>query len=182
MDGARFANAVVGLSASPAALSVEAGIDVLCFGATKNGALAAEAMIFFDEALAERAIYFQKRAGQAASKMRFVSAQLLAMLDNELWLENARIANQMAWRLAEGAAALGHALRYPVEINEVFLSLPRSAAEGLRMEGFQFQTSGPEPASGAGLYRFVASFATEPADIDRLLRALKAVPPSAARG
>jgi threonine aldolase len=182
MDGARFANAVVGLSASPAALSVEAGIDVLCFGATKNGALAAEAMIFFDEALAERAIYFQKRAGQAASKMRFVSAQLLAMLDNELWLENARIANQMAWRLAEGAAALGHALRYPVEINEVFLSLPRSAAEGLRMEGFQFQTSGPEPASGAGLYRFVASFATEPADIDRLLRALKAVPPTAARG
>jgi threonine aldolase len=138
MDGARFANAVVSLGASPAALSVEAGIDVLCFGATKNGALAAEAMIFFDQALAERAIYFQKRAGQVTSKMRFVSAQLLAMLENDLWLDNARHANEMAWRLAEGMAGLGLTPRYPVEINEVFLALPRAAADALRMEGFQF--------------------------------------------
>jgi threonine aldolase len=175
MDGARFANAVASLSSSPAALSVDAGVDVLCFGATKNGALAAEAMIFFDEALAGRAIFFQKRAGQVASKMRFVSAQLLAMLEHDLWLENARHANQMAWRLAEGVAGLGLNPRYPVEINEVFLALPRAAADALRLEGFQFQVWGPEPEVGAGLYRFLASFATERADIDRLLAALKSV-------
>jgi threonine aldolase len=173
MDGARFANAVVSAGVSPAALSVDAGVDVLCFGGTKNGALAAEAMIFFDEALAETAIYRQKRAGQVASKMRFVSAQLLALLDQDLWLQTARGANACAKALGLGAAELGAQPRYPVEINEVFLTLPHAAAGRLRADGFKFQSWGPELARGVGLYRFVASFATERQDVDGLLRALK---------
>jgi threonine aldolase len=174
MDGARFANAVASLGVAPAALSVDAGIDVLCFGATKNGALAAEAIVFFDEKLAETTIYRQKRAGQTGSKMRFVSAQLLALIDKGLWLETARTANAMARALSEGAIELGIAPHYPVEINEVFLTLERASADRLRSEGFQFLVWGPEPAAGLGLYRFVSSFMTERADVDALLLALRA--------
>ncbi len=170
MDGARFANAVASTGASPAALSVEAGVDVLCFGATKNGAMAAEAMVFFDEALADRAIYFQKRGGQVASKMRYVSAQLLAMFENDLWLENARTANARAFELSEGAIELGLTPRYPAEINEVFLPLSASQANRLRAEDFRFLSWG----DGGGLGRFVTSYATEKKDVDALLVALKA--------
>ncbi len=169
MDGARFANAVASAGVSPAALSVEAGVDVLCFGGTKNGALAAEAMIFFDEALAETAIYRQKRAGQVGSKMRFVSAQLLALIEGGLWLETARSANACAARLGKGAAELGAAPVFPVEINEVFLPLAVAPADRLRAEGFRFQHWGEAPG-GAGLYRFVASFLTEAGDVESLLR------------
>lgn len=173
MDGARFANAVAASGYTAAELSVEAGVDVLCFGGTKNGALAAEAMIFFDEGLAETTIFRQKRAGQVASKMRFISAQLLALLADDLWLKTAQHANYMAFALSEGVAELGLTSRYPVEINEVFLELQPAAAAALRAEGFRFLTWGAEPETGPALYRFVTSFATERADVESLLRALR---------
>ena len=108
MDGARFANAVVRLGATPAALSWQAGVDVLSFGATKNGALGVEAVIVFDRALADDFLYRRKRAGQLVSKSRYLGAQMLAYLDGDLWLATARHANRMADRLAQ---ALGRAPR-----------------------------------------------------------------------
>ena len=102
MDGARFSNAVASLNCSPAEMTWKAGVDILSFGATKNGCMAAEAIILFDTELEEEARYRAKRCGQLVSKMRFVSAQLVAFLDNDLWLKNARVANAAATQLAEG--------------------------------------------------------------------------------
>jgi len=177
MDGARLANAVARLGCSPAATTADAGVDVLSFGATKNGATGAEAVVFFNGALAERAIFLQKRAGHVPSKMRFLSAQLLAMLDAGLWLESARAANDMARRLADGLAEIGLAPHWSVEINEVFLTLSRGAAGRLRAAGFQFLSWGPEGETGVGLYRFVTSYATEARDVDQLLGALRSASP-----
>lgn len=173
MDGARLANAIVRLGCSPAAATIDAGVDALSFGATKNGAAGAEAIVFFDGDLAERAIFLQKRVGHVPSKMRFISAQILAILEGGLWLENARTANAMAARLAAGLRDMGLAPRWPIEINEVFIVLARASADRLRAEGFQFLTWGGEPKPGEkGLHRFVMSFATEADDVDRLLAAL----------
>lgn len=177
MDGARIANAVARLGCLPAATTAEAGVEVLSFGATKNGAAGAEAVVFFDEALAERAIFFQKRSGHVPSKMRFLSAQLLAMLNGGLWIENAHLANDMARRLASGLAEIGLAPHWPVEINEVFLALSRGAADRLRATGFRFLSWGAEPETGVGLYRFVTSYATEARDVDQLLAALRSASP-----
>ena len=125
LDGARFANAVAGLGCSPADLTWRAGVDALSLGATKNGALAAEAVVFFDRALAAAFGYRRKRAGHLFSKMRFLSAQLEAYLSDDLWLRNARHANRLADRLAQGLAGLpGARLVYPVQANEVFVALP----------------------------------------------------------
>lgn len=175
MDGARIANAVARLECAPAQATIEAGVDALSFGATKNGAVGAEAVVFFDGEPAGRAIFLQKRIGHVPSKMRFISAQLLAMLEGGLWLENARRANAMAARLAAGLPGIGLAPRWPVEINEVFVALPRAAADRLRADGFRFLTWGAEPKPGEmGLYRFVTSFATELQGVDGLLAALEA--------
>ncbi len=167
LDGARFANALVHLGCSPAEATWKAGVDVLTLGATKNGAMAAEAVVFFKPAQAEGFEYLRKRGGQLFSKMRFVSAQLEAYLSDDLWLKNARHANAQAARLAEGLTALpGAELVAPVEANEIFVALPRPVAEGLRAAGFGFYIwrDGARPQA-----RFVTAFDTRPEDVEALL-------------
>lgn len=173
MDGARFGNALVSTTATPAELTWKAGIDVLSFGATKNGALGAEAVIFFDPALAENFQWRRKRAGHLFSKMRFLSAQLDAYLDNELWLLNARHANDAARRLAEGLKALpGVRLVDPVEANEIFVELPEAMIQGLEAAGGRFHRWGP---AGTRLVRLVCSFATSSAEVENFVGHAKAL-------
>jgi threonine aldolase len=164
MDGARFANAVAHLGLSPAEITWKAGVDVLSFGATKNGALGAEVVVFFDTALAESFVVRRKRGGQLLSKMRFVSAQLEAYLKGERWLELARHANGMATRLAQGLQRLPQvSLVHPVEANEIFVVLPPQVIAGLRAAGFNFYdwTDGVP-----GTIRLVLAFNTDPAHVD----------------
>ncbi|KAB7740702.1 low specificity L-threonine aldolase [Parvibaculum sedimenti] len=172
MDGARFANALVSLGCSPAEMTWKAGIDVLSFGATKNGALAAEAVVFFDPARAVDFAFRRKRAGHLFSKMRFVSAQLEAYLDDDLWLRNAAHANALAKRLADGLALVNSArLQAPVDANELFVRLPRGTLKRLREAGAGFH---PWPMEGDDAenrtIRLVTSFATRGEDVDRLLQ------------
>ncbi|MGE0724406.1 MAG: low specificity L-threonine aldolase [Alphaproteobacteria bacterium] len=167
MDGARFANAVVSLGASPADLTWRAGIDVLSFGASKNGAFAAEAVVFFDRARAEGFEYRRKRAGHLFSKMRLLSAQLDAYLADDLWLTNARHANAMARRLADGLAAVpGLALAHPVEANALFARMPGPVIDGLAAAGFRFYRW---PDDNADLVRLVCAYDTREADVDALV-------------
>jgi threonine aldolase len=145
MDGARFANAVAALRCAPAEITWRSGVDVLSFGATKNGALAAEAVIFFDPPRAADFAYRRKRGGHLFSKMRFLSAQLDAYLADGLWLKNAAHANRVAAWLAEGLASIaGTRLRYPTQANEVFVELPESAIRALAEAGFGFYRWGGE--------------------------------------
>jgi threonine aldolase len=139
MDGARFANAIVSLNCAPADITWRSGVDVLSFGATKNGAMAAEAVIFFNPALSETFGYRRKRGGHLFSKMRFLSAQLEAYITNDLWLKNAAHANQMATVLAQKLSTIpGVTLCHPVEANEVFVQFPEAIAQTLLSNGFQF--------------------------------------------
>lgn len=172
MDGARFANALVALGCSPAEMTWKAGVDVLSFGATKNGALAAEVVVFFDPARAVDFAFRRKRAGHLFSKMRFVSAQLEAYLEDGLWLRNAAHANAMAKRLADGLALVNSArLQAPVDANEIFVRLPRGTLKRLREAGAGFH---PWPMEGDDdenrTIRLVASFATFADDVDRFLQ------------
>ncbi len=155
MDGARFANALVTLGCSAAEMTWKSGVDMLSFGATKNGAMAAEALIVFEPERAAGLGRRRKRAGHLVSKMRFVSAQLLAYLTDGLWLRSARAANAVAAQLAAGLAQIaGVELLYPVQSNEVFLRMPQSLADGLRDAGFEFHPWPGQP----GVYRLVTSF------------------------
>ena len=140
MDGARFANAVVHSGASPADLTWRAGVDALSFGFVKNGGMSAEALIFFRPELAAATLYRRKRAGMLFSKGRYLAAQLLAMLDNDIWLRNARASNEGAALLAEAA---GDRLVYPVQANEVFLKASADEAAQLRSLGFDFYDWAP---------------------------------------
>ncbi|RJF94019.1 threonine aldolase family protein [Sphingomonas cavernae] len=140
MDGARFANAVAHLGCSPAALTWRAGVDALSFGFTKNGGMGAEALVFFKAELAEATHYRRKRAGHLLSKGRYLAAQILAMLDDDVWLANARAANAGA-RLLAGAA--GDRLVHPVQANEVFLRATPQEATSLRALGFDFYDWAP---------------------------------------
>jgi threonine aldolase len=168
MDGARLANALDSLGASPADVTWRAGIDVLSFGATKNGALAAEAIVFFDRSKARDLPFRRKRGGHLISKMRFVSAQLEAYLADELWLHNAAHANAAAARLAVGLAGLpGIALRHPVEANELFVEMPESVITGLLDRGFNFYRW------GSGCVRLVTAFDTSPESVGLLLAAAR---------
>jgi threonine aldolase len=176
MDGARFANAVAALNASPAEASWRAGVDVLSFGATKGGAMAAEAVIFFDKAKAEGMAERRKRGGQLVSKHRFVAAQFEAFLANDLWLKLARHANDKARRLGDGLAAAGYTPVWPVEGNLVFAVLPKAANERLHAAnaGFYGLRGNNLPPSvefppGAVLGRMVTSFATTDAEVDRFV-------------
>ena len=135
MDGARFANAVAHAGCTPADVTWRAGVDVLSFGCVKNGGMDAEALVFFKPDMARDARYRRKRAGLLFSKGRFLAAQILAMLDGGLWLDNARAANASARLLAEAA---GDRLVYPVEANEVFLKVTPEEAARLRAAGFDF--------------------------------------------
>ena len=169
MDGARFANAVASLGCSPAEVTWRAGIDVLSFGATKNGALTAEAVVFFDPVQAADFEFRRKRAGHLLSKMRFVSAQLLAYLEDDLWLRLAARANGLAARL--GRAAAGRLL-HPVEANEVFVRLGEHHIAALRALGFDFYDWGAE---GSGEARLVVSWNQPEDDVDALCAALSAL-------
>lgn len=168
MDGARFANAVAGLNCSAADLTWRAGVEVLSFGATKNGAMAAEAVVFFKPELAESFLYRRKRGGHLFSKSRFLSAQLLAMLQDGLWLKLAREANARARELADGFGRIGGAkIVWPVQANEVFARLPADKVAAMRAKGALFHTWN----EAEGLYRFVCAFDKTPDDIAALLRA-----------
>ncbi len=171
MDGARFANALTFLGCKPAEMTWRAGVDILSFGATKNGAMAAEVVVIFDKRRAQEFEYRRKRAGHLFSKMRFLSAQLEAYLANDLWLKNARHANAMAKRLAEGLAGVGGArLVHPVEANEIFVDLPETAVRGLEGDGFRFYRWLGEDKQRL---RLVTAFNSNPADIDAFIASAK---------
>lgn len=166
VDGARFANALVFLGCEAADISWRAGVDVLSLGATKNGALAAEAVVFFDPALAHDFELRRKRAGHLVSKSRYIAAQLIAYVESGLWQRNARRANALAQDLAAHA---GRWLMYPVEANELFLDLGPIAKERLRAQGFGFFDWG---AAASGQARFVVSWDQPAEDVSALCVAL----------
>jgi len=175
MDGARFANAVVHLGCTPADATWKAGVDVLSLGATKNGAMGAEAVVFFDPKRAAEFALRRKRGGHLWSKMRYLSAQLVAYFTDGLWLRHARQANAMAGRLADGLAELpGARLVQPVQANEVFIALPTRVIAGLREAGFEFYDWNQGVTSGEHVVRLVASFATTSADVDQLIATARA--------
>jgi len=143
MDGARFANAVAHLDCAPSDVTWRAGVDALSFGFVKNGGMSAECLVFFKPELANATLYRRKRAGLLLSKGRYLAAQILAMLNGDLWLENGRIANAGAALLARAA---GDRLVNPVEANEVFLRVSPEEAAKLRTLGFDFYDWGPGEA------------------------------------
>jgi len=169
MDGARLANALATLGCAPADATWKAGVDILSFGLTKNGAMAAEAVVFFDAAQAEDFGFRRKRGGHLFSKMRFVSAQFEAQLKDGLWLKLAGHANAMAARIATGLRDLpGIGLLHPVEANELFVLLPESAIARLEQDGYRFyrweNDRGP-------CIRLVTAFDTTAEAADGLVRA-----------
>jgi len=181
VDGARFANALVRMNCSPAEATWKAGVDVLSLGATKNGALAAEAVVFFDPARAAFMAERRKRGGQLISKHRFIAAQFEAWLADDLWLKLARHANGMSDRLAAGLAAGGIKPVWPVEANEVFVVLPLTTQERLRQRGATFhgRRSDSLPVSltmppDAGVVRLVTSFATTEAEVAEFVAVVQA--------
>jgi threonine aldolase len=163
MDGARFANAVAHLGCHPADVTWRAGVDALSFGMVKNGGMSAEALVFFRSDLAAATLRRRKRAGHLQSKGRYLAAQILAMLDDDLWLANGRAANAGAQALAEAA---GERLVYPVEANEVFLRVSADEAARLRAAGFDFYDW------GVGEARLVISWNQTAADIQPLADAI----------
>jgi threonine aldolase len=164
VDGARFANALVTLGATPAEITWRTGVDVLVLGATKNGALAAELLVVFDTTLMNELTTRIHRAGHRVSKMRFLSAQLEAYLSDDLWLRNARHANAMASRLARGLGDIaGVEILRPVEANVVFARLPEHVSSALKDGGFLFY---PWVLFGEGAVRLVTGFSTAVEEVD----------------
>jgi threonine aldolase len=156
MDGARFANAVASLGVAPKEISWQAGVDVLCFGGAKNGMALGEAVIFFNRGLAEEFDYRCKQAGQLASKMRFLSAPWVGMLERGAWLRNAEHANRCARGLATRLKGIpGVVLRHPCQANAVFVDMPAPVIEGLRQRGWNFYTF-----IGSGSARLMCSWQT----------------------
>jgi threonine aldolase len=168
MDGARFANAVARLGVSPADMSWRSGVDIMSFGATKNGGALCDAIVVFSPELAEPLAWNLRRAGQVWSKMRFASAQLMAYVEDGLWLRLAQASNAAAARIAAGIAGLpGLRLLAPVEANELFLELPGAAMDALEHDGFQFYRR------SATLARFVCRFDVTDAEADALAASLR---------
>ena len=170
MDGARFGNAIASLGCHPAEVTVEAGIDMLSFGASKNGCMAAEALVIFNQsANHETAERLRKRSGHLLSKMRYVSAQLLAYVEDDRWLDMAGHANRQAARFAKVVEAHPEALlEYPVQANEVFLSWTKKGFDHLKSEGIQFQLW----PGRDDLARFVFGHSTSDEEVGTLLNAL----------
>lgn len=164
MDGARFANAVAHLGCAPA--EAAGPVDALSFGFVKNGGMGAEAIIFFDPEQAEKVRFRRKRAGHLQSKGRFLAAQILAMLDQDLWLENARAANAAAAQIAQFA---GDRLMHPAQINELFVQMSAAERAALRDQGFAFYDW------DESCIRLVTSWATDPAHADALGKAIAAL-------
>mgnify|MGYP003340051509 FL=1 len=181
-DGARFAYALVRTNASPADVTWRAGVDVLSFGATKGGAMAAEAVVFFDKADAKAMAERRKRAGHLLSKHRFLSLQFAAYLAGDCWLRLARHGNAMADRLAAELTAAGYAPMWPVEANLVFIAVSKAVEAHLKAAGARYyvrtsaslppgRTLGPDDV----LLRLVTSFATRESEIDRFVALVKEV-------
>lgn len=171
MDGARFANALATLDVAPKAVTWQAGVDVLCFGGSKNGLPVGETVVFFNKELAYEFDYRCKQAGQLASKMRFLSAPWIGMLESGALLRHAKHANAMAARLEESLRALpGITVRYPREANSVFLSLGPAHAQALHARGWRFYQF-----IGEGGIRLMCSWDTTPEDIDTIARDLTAI-------
>jgi threonine aldolase len=168
MDGARFANAVARLGCSPADATWRSGIDIMSFGATKNGGALCDAIVVFASDLADGLAVQLRRAGQVWSKMRFASAQLIAYVENGLWLEMARASNRIAARIAAALCDIPAVrLLAPVEANEIFLELPDGTMDALERDGFQFYRR------SLSLARFVCRFDTTEAEADALAEALR---------
>ncbi len=175
MDGTRFAYAVAALGCTPAELSWKAGVDILCLGATKNGAIAAEAVILFDPKLAWEFELRRKRAGHLFSKMRFLAAQFEAMMTDDLWLTLASRANATAAALADGLSKLSHAkLIHPVEANLMFVDLPRSVHRDARAKGAAYALLGDlnGPDKEMLTCRLVCSAQTAGEEVDAFLKAV----------
>ncbi len=179
MDGARFANALVHLGVSPAEMTWKRGIDLMSFGATKNGCWCAEAIVVFDPDKAKQLPFIRKQAAQLISKTRFVTAQFEAYFENGLWLDIARISNGMAERLQKGIDASANArLAWPVHCNEVFMILKRNHADALLAAGAQFHdwnhphSMVERPAEDEALVRLVTSFATTEQHVSDFLELL----------
>ncbi|MBK1664587.1 low specificity L-threonine aldolase [Rhodospirillum rubrum] len=173
MDGARFAGTLAALGCSPADLTWKAGVDILSLGATKGGALAAEAVVVFDPALAEPLAYRRKKSGHLVSKMRFLSAQLVAWLSEGRWLSAARHANGLAQRLGAGLDTVpGAKLVTPVEANMAFVAFDQPLSDGLRGRGHAFY---PWPAHGPQAVRLVTSFETTDEDVEAFLADARAI-------
>ena len=172
MDGARFANALVSLDVSPAEMTWKSGIDVLSFGATKNGCLAAEAIIFFKPELVGNLAFLMKRSGHLLSKMRFVSAQLDAYISNNTWLRNAKHANEMGKKLSKGLNLNPSIeLAYPTQANEVFAKFSRPIIEHLNSKGYKMN----EQELNGKAVRLVTSWNTESSEVDQLLKIISQV-------
>ena len=169
VDGARFANAVAHLGCRPADLTWRAGVDVLVFGGTKNGLSAGELVVFFDRSKSAEFAYRAKQAGQVASKMRLLSCQWAALLDNDTWLAHAAHANSMAARLAAAVSPTAKVV-YPVEANAVYAAVPPAAAVALRDRGWDLYA-----LPGTGGLRFLCSWDTTEADVDAVVADVRAV-------
>jgi threonine aldolase len=168
MDGARFANALARLQCSPAEMSWRSGVDILSFGATKNGGALCDAIVVFAPELADGVAVQLRRAGQVWSKMRFASAQLAAYIEDGLWLKLAQASNAAAARIAGGIGDVaGLRLIAPVEANELFLEISSAVMDALEREGFQFYRRSKT------LARFVCRFDVTEAEADALVAALK---------
>ena len=169
MDGARFANALVALNCTPAEMTWKSGIDVLSFGATKNGCIAAEAIIFFKPELVGNISFLMKRAGHLLSKMRFVSAQLDAYISNDVWLKNAKQANEMGKKLSDGLVKHNSIkLAYPTQANEVFAKFPRKMIEHLNSLGYKMN----EDELDGQAVRLVAAWNTLNSDVESFLESI----------
>jgi threonine aldolase len=177
MDGARFANAVAALGCTPAELTWKAGVDALSFGATKNGTLACEAVVFFDKTLAQDFAYRRKRGGHLLSKGRLLGVQMIAYLEEDFWLDRARRANACAARLADGLARVaGVRIPWPPQANEIFVILPRAIDKALKAAGARYYDWGTrglsdaeKPGADEVFVRLVASYATRDFEIERFV-------------
>ena len=170
MDGARFANALVSLDTTPAEMTWKSGIDVLSFGATKNGCLAAEAIIFFKKELVGDIAFLMKRAGHLLSKMRFVSAQLDAYISNDVWIKNAKHANAMGKKLSQGLEQHKNIkIAYPTDANEVFVKMPKDIIDQLNSEGYTIN----DDEWDDNAVRLVTAWNTDPTDVDTFLNYIK---------
>jgi threonine aldolase len=180
LDGARFGNALVSIGATPAEMTWKAGVDVVTFGATKNGALACEAIIFFHKSHAENMQFRRKRGGHTVSKGRILGAQMVGYLEHNHWIDNARHANAMAHSLTQGLQALPFArLPWPTQANEVFVVVPKAKAKILSDAGIRAapwdSVSLPEGfkvGDNEAFLRFVMSFKTQTREIDHVLHIL----------
>lgn len=176
MDGARFANAVAAAGSSPAELTWRAGVDIMSFGATKGGALAAEAIVVFASRTRDDLERLRKRTGHLLSKQRFAAVQFNAWLSGGHWLELADHANQQAARLSRGLLDAGVELAHPVQANIVFARLHPAAIDAARAVGAQFHQDSPSPDSDGTLtVRFVTSWSTKATDVDALVGSISGI-------